>query len=86
MLARDNRRKANIGEYHPMFKILLDQGQKIRPELFTAGVCIGDFSLRRIPRRGATTEADNNNLEIAAIEIINLCRKKEAERGTEAGL
>ena len=43
----------------------------MNPEFFTTGVFIRDFSLRRIPRRGATTEAENNNVETAAIKIIN---------------
>ena len=53
-------------------------------ELFTTGFFIGDFSLRRSPRRGATTEAENNNVDTASIEIINRWRKREAARGTEA--
>ena len=58
----------------------------MHPELFTTGVFIGDFSLRRIPRRGATTEEDNNNVNTSAIELINQWRKREVERGTEVGL
>ena len=58
----------------------------MHPELFTTGVFIGDFSLRRSPRRGATTEAKNNKVYTAAIKLINRCRKREATRGTEAGL
>ena len=38
LFAMDNGRKARIGDYDPMFIILLDQGQKIHPELFTTGV------------------------------------------------
>ena len=58
----------------------------MHPKLFTTGVFIGDFSLIRNPRRGATTETDNNSVETAAIELINIWRKREASRGTEAGL
>ena len=36
--------------------------------------------------RGATTEAENKNVDTADIELINRCRKREATRGTEAGL
>ena len=52
-------------------------------ELFTTGFFIGDFSVRRSPRRGTTTEAEDNNMDTADIELINQWRKKEEERGTE---
>ena len=71
MFSRENGRKAIIVEYDTMFINLLDKGQKMHPELFTTGVFIGDFSLRRIPRRGATTEAENNNVDTADIKLIN---------------
>ena len=56
----------------------------MHPELFTTGVFIGDYSLRRRPRCGATTEADNNNVDTAAIQLINQWRKREEARGIEA--
>ena len=37
-------------------------------------------------RRGATTEAENNNVDTVAIELTNRWRKKEAARGSEASL
>ena len=58
----------------------------MHPELFTTGVFIGNFSLRRSLRRGATTEAENKNVDTADIKLINRWRKMEAARGTEAGL
>ena len=84
--ARDNGRKSSIGDYDPMFRNLLERGQKMHPDLFTTGVFIGDFSLRRSPRRGATTEAENNNVDTAGIELINQWMKREAARGIEAGI
>ena len=87
MLAReDNGRKSIIGYYDPMFRNLLERGKNIHLELFTAGVFIGGFSLRRSPRRGSTTEAENKNMDTADIEIINPWRKREAERGIESGI
>ena len=50
----------------------------MNPDLFTKKVFIGYFSLRRIFRSGATTEAENNNVDTAAIKLINLWRKREA--------
>ena len=67
LFARDNGRKASIGGSDHMFKNLLKLGQKMQPELFTTGVFIGDFSLRRSPRRGETIEAEKNNVETVAI-------------------
>ena len=53
--------------------------------MFTKGVLIGDFSLKRNPRRGSTTEEENKNVDTAAIELINIFRKREAARGKGAG-
>ena len=50
----------------------------MHPELFNTGFFIGDFSLKRILRRGATTEAENNNVYTAAIYLINRWRKGES--------
>ena len=54
--------------------------------MFTTVFFIGYFSLIRGPQHGAIMEAENNNMYNAAIEIINLWRKMEASRETEAGL
>ena len=86
MFSRDNGSKASIGDYDHILRNLLKRGQKMHPEFFTTGVFIENFSLRRILRRGATTEAENKNVETAAIKLINRFRKREATRGTEAGL
>ena len=77
LIARDNRLKPIIGDYDTMFINFLERVQKLQPELFTTGLSIEDFSLRRIPRRGATTEEGNNNGETVAIKLINWCRKRE---------
>ena len=45
LFARDNGRKASIGDYDPMFRNLLEQGKNMHPELFTTGVFIEDFIL-----------------------------------------
>ena len=86
LFARYNRRKEIIGDYDPMFRNLLEQGQKMHPKLFTTHIFIGDFSLRISLRCGATREAENNNVDIVAIELINQWSKRESERGIEAGL
>ena len=86
LFARNNGRKASIGDYDPMFQNVLERGQNLRPGLFTIGVSIVDLSLRQSPRRGATTEEGNNNVDTVNIELINMWSKREAEKGAEAGL
>ena len=76
MFDRENWRKVSIGEYDPMLRNFLKQGQKMHTELFTTGVYIGDFILRISLRRVTTTEADNNNVENATVELINLWRNR----------
>ena len=80
LFARENGRKARIEDYDPMFRNLVERGQKRHPELFITGVFNGNSSLRIIPRRGATTEAEIKNVDTAAIELINWWRKREAAR------
>ena len=84
MFARDNGSKAIIGDYDLIFRNLLERGQEMHLWLFTTGFFIVCFSLRRIPRRGATTEAENKNVDTADIELINRWRNREAARGTES--
>ena len=86
LFARDNGRKASIGDYDPMFRNLLKQGKNMQPELFTTGVSIGGFSLRRRPQRGSTIEVEKNNVDTAAIKMIKRWRKREVARGTKASL
>ena len=56
MFAGENGRKTIILEYDTTFRNLLKLGKKMHSELFTTVVFIGDFSLRRSLRCGATTE------------------------------
>ena len=69
-----------------MFINLMERGQNLHPELFTTGVFVGNFSIRRSPRRGATTEAENNNMYTVDIELIIRWGGMEAERRTESGI
>ena len=86
MFAKDDGRKSSIGYYDPMFINLLERRQNMHPELFTTVFFIGDFGLRRIPRRGDYTEAEKKNVDTVYIKLINRWRKMETVRGTEAGL
>ena len=86
LFATSTKKKANLGDYDDLFRHYVSRVMKAKPELFSGAEAVNDFSLRRSPRRGATTEAENNNVDVAAIELINRWRKKEAARGAEAGL
>ena len=82
MFVRDIERKASIGDYDTMIRNLQEQGKTMHPEFFTTGVFHGSFRLIRIPRRGVTMKAENNNVDTAAIEVFNLWTKREVARGT----
>ena len=70
LFARDNKRTAIIGDCDTMFRNLLKRGQNIHLELFTIGFFIGHLTLRKIPRRGETTDVKNNNVDTPAIKLI----------------
>ena len=57
MFSQENGGEASIGDYGPIFINLLEQVQRMHPELFTKVVFIGEFSIRISLRRGATMEA-----------------------------
>ena len=86
LFAKKNGRKSSLGDYDPLFREYLSRLQKRKPKLFCKDVVINEYSLRRSLRRGATTEAENNGVDLVTIELINRWRRKEKARGAEAGL
>ena len=86
LFSRRNGKKASMGDYDPMFRDYLERAMKKSPALFSKSVALQYYSLRRSLRRGATTEAENNNVDPVTIELVNRWRKKEAAKGAEAGL
>ena len=86
LFVRKNNGKATLGDYDSLFRDYVARAQKKYPKRFSEAVTINDYSLRRSLRRGATTEARNNKVDTAAVELVNRWRKKEAARGAEAGL
>ena len=59
-----------------------EEDQKLVP----SAVEMSDFSLWRSLRRGAVLETTTHKVDVQVIELINRWRKKEAARGSEAGL
>ena len=75
-----------FGQYDALFRALVDQAQERHPRLLPEAVETEDFSLWRSPRRGAVLETTNQDVSEKVIELINRWRKKEAAKGSEAGL
>ncbi len=75
------------GQYDALYKALVDQEARERhPRLLSEAVKTKDFSLWRSPRIGAVLETTNQDVSEKVIELINRWRKKEAAKGSEAGL
>ncbi len=79
-------KQAKFGQYQEYFRTLIDLARERKSRILSASVLTNDFSLWRSPRRGAVLETTNNNVDVKVIELINRWRKKEAARGSEAGL
>ena len=77
---------AKFGTYQDYFQTLINLARQQDPRLLPSSVETTDFSLWRSLRRGAVLETTNHNVDIKVIELINRWRKKEAVRGSEAGL
>ena len=77
---------AKFGNYQDYFWALIYLARQQDPRLLPSSVETTDFSLWRSLRRGAVLETTNHNVDIKVIELINRWNKKEAARGSEAGL
>lgn len=86
LFAKVDGTPAVLSMYDPTFRRLLARGKEAKPEAFSAMTEIDDYSLRRSLRRGSATEAQNNGVPEATIELINRWRKRERARGAEPGL
>ncbi len=83
-----NRRgvRSEFGIYDHVFRDLVDRARELHCKLLPEVVETGDFSLWRSPRRGAVLETTNQDVAEKVIELINRWHKKEAAKGSEAGL
>ncbi|KAL7468881.1 hypothetical protein ACHAXS_009127 [Conticribra weissflogii] len=86
LFAREDGTRARLGDYDELFRAYLQRVQEEKPSVLPPTMDVADFSLWRSGRRGATTEATVNGVDVTVIELINRWRKKEAARGTEPGL
>jgi hypothetical protein len=78
--------RLKFGKYDPTFRFLIDLARETQEGLLPEVVETGDFSLWRSPRQGAVLETTNQDELEKVIELINRWRKKEAAKGSEAGL
>ena len=79
-------KRAKFGKYQDYFRSLVKHVREEDPKLVPSAVETTDFSLWRSLRRGAVLETTNHRVDVQVIELINRWRKKEAARGSEAGL
>ena len=78
--------RMKFGKYNALYRTLVDQAQERHQRLLKEAVETKEFSLWRSPRRGAVLETTNQDVSKKVIELINRWRKKEAAKGSEAGL
>jgi hypothetical protein len=83
-----NRRgvRTKCGRYDALFRVLIDQAWERHPLLLPETVDTSDFSFWRSPRQGAVLETTNQDVAEKVIKLVNRWRKKEAAKGSEAGL
>lgn len=79
-------KRAKFGKYQDYFRSLIERVREEDPKLLPSAIETTDFSLWRSLRRGAVLETTNHGVDVQVIELINRWRKKEAARGSEAGL
>jgi hypothetical protein len=82
------RREVHLkfGRCDTAFRALIDSAREQHEGLLPDAVETGDFSLWRSPRRGTMLETTNQDVSEKVIKLINPWRKKEAAKGSEAGL
>jgi hypothetical protein len=85
-LAGSSRTGGVHGQYDALYRALVDQARERHPRLLPEAVKTDDFSLWRSPRIGAVLETTNQDVSEKVIELINRWCKKEAAKGSEAGL
>jgi hypothetical protein len=84
-LFRKGKRRAKISDYDSDFIYYLGALQERRPELFSKGIQMGLFLLRRSMRRGAIL-ATVDRVSDVIINLMNRWRKKERAKGAAPGL
>ncbi len=78
--------RTNFGRCNALFRALIDQVQEQNPRLLPEAMDTSDFSLWRSPRQGAVLETTNQDVAEKVIKLVNRWRKKEAAKGSKAGL
>jgi hypothetical protein len=79
-------RRMRFCQYDPLLLDLLTRARENSPGYMDQIIEIEDFSLWRSGRRGATTEAGNQQVGQHIIDLMGRWRQKELARGTQPGL
>ena len=85
LLHREEGGKVRLSDFEPAFQEAMGRLQEERPELFSVGTVLDNFSLKRSLRRGAIL-AVGDEVSDNVVNMMNRWRKKERARGTEPGL
>ncbi len=86
LFVNEKGKQAKMADYNSKFQSFVSLAMKRHPNDFSSKIEVEDFNLRRSMRRGSTTQAQNNNVPVPTIELINRWRRREAARGAEPGL
>jgi hypothetical protein len=78
--------RLKFGKYDATFRVLIDSAGENQEGLLPDVVETRDFSLWRLPRRGAVQEMTNQDVSEKVIELTNCWHKKKAAKGLKAGL
>ena len=82
---REEGGKVRLSDFEPAFQEAMGRLQEERPELFSVGTVLDNFSLKRSLRRGAVL-AVGDDVSDNVVNMMNRWHKKERARGTEPGL
>jgi hypothetical protein len=85
-MPKGNPSKVWKGKYDATLSVLIDAARDHQPRPLPEVGEMADFSLWRSPRRGAMLETTNQDVPKKVIKSVNWWCKKEAAKGSEAGL
>jgi hypothetical protein len=78
--------RAKFGKYNPTFQTLVSQARITNSRLVPQSIKAEDFSLWRLPRRGAVLETTQRGVDSKVLELINRWRTKELAKGSVPNL
>ena len=86
LFVNERGKRARMVEFNSQFQDLVEEAREVCPRVFPEKASLEDYNLRRSLRRGSTTQATNNKVPQATIDLVNRWRKKERAKGANPGL